>query len=216
VESFLAPVREERQEDSFEMRMVELTGYQSAAYAQQYQQFVESVAARAPELRETVARYLYKLMAYKDEYEVARLLTKPDFEHRLRQTWASVEEIGYSLHPPLLRRLGLNRKLQLGAWFRLPLRLLATMKFLRGTPLDGFGYSAHRRRERALIDWYRGLIEETLRHLTPDKLSLALEIAALPDQIRGYERIKEDSIRRVKKAAEEKLAALRTGMAVVS
>jgi indolepyruvate ferredoxin oxidoreductase len=152
------------------------------------------VAARAPELKDTVARGLYKLMAYKDEYEVARLLLNP-----MPEIWESVESVSYNLHPPLLRRLGVKRKLKLGPWFRLPLRALAACKVLRGTPLDLFGLTTHRREERGLIDWYRRLIEEAIQHPT----QRTLELAALPDQIRGYEHIKEESIRRVKQLAAD-------------
>ena len=167
-----------------------------------------STKIHPPELREVVARYLYKLMAYKDEYEVARLLTKPEFEAQTRDMWEAPESISYNLHPPLLRHFGVKKKLSLGAWFRDPLLMLKSLKGLRGTPLDIFGYSAHRRQERALIAWYRELIEQVMSRTTPDNLAQALEIAALPDQIRGYEKIKEQNIARVKKEAAEKLAAL--------
>ncbi len=90
------------------------------------------------------------------------------------------------------------------------------MKGLRGTPLDIFGLSAHRRLERSLIQWYRDLIEQVLANLTPENLPLALEIAMLPDQIRGYEKIKEQNIAKVKQLAAEKLEALKTGTAVAS
>jgi indolepyruvate ferredoxin oxidoreductase len=122
--------------------------------------------------------------------------------------WEAPESISYNLHPPLLRQFGLNKKLQLGPWFRYPLLALARFKFLRGTPFDLFGYAAHRRRERDLIHWYRSLIETVLERLSPGNLDLALEIAALPDQIRGYERIKEESIAKVRKLAEEKLETM--------
>ena len=164
-------------------------------------------------MKETVAKYLYKLMAYKDEYEVARLLTKPSFEQSARDMWASAESLTYNLHPPLLRRFGVNKKLKLGAWFRTPLLALKNLKVLRGTPFDLFGYAAHRRMERSLIQWYRDLIEQVLANLTPDNLPQALEIAALPDQIRGYEKIKEQSIVKVKQQAAEKLQALQTAQA---
>ncbi len=186
-------------------RVAELTAYQDAAYAKQYSDFVAEVTRRAPALVDAVARYLFKLMAYKDEYEVARLLTKSEFEQQIQDTWQQVDSISYNLHPPLLRRFGFKRKLKLGAWFRTPLRMLAAMKPLRSGPLDIFGYSEHRREERALIAWYRGLIEQVMDRLTEENLPWALEIAALPDQIRGYERIKEESIARVKKLAEEQL-----------
>ncbi|HUJ22505.1 MAG TPA: DUF6537 domain-containing protein, partial [Bryobacteraceae bacterium] len=117
--------------------------------------------------------------------------------------------LSYNLHPPMLRALGLKKKFKLGPWFRRPLRLLARMKFLRGTRFDPFGYAVVRREERALIVWYRTLIQELLDTVTPDNMDLAIEIAALPDQIRGYEGIKLAGIREVKRLAEDKLAALK-------
>ena len=193
-------------------RLQELTEYQNAAYAREYSDFLAKI--QEPALQEVVARYLYKLMAYKDEYEVARLLTKPSFESDVREMWASAESVSYNLHPPLLRRFGVNKKLKLGAWFRTPLMMLKSMKGLRGTALDLFGYAAHRRLERSLIHWYRELIEQVLANLTPANLPQALEIAALPDQIRGYEKIKEQNIAKVKQEAVEKIAALKAAPTV--
>jgi indolepyruvate ferredoxin oxidoreductase len=195
-------------------RVAELKDYQNAAYAQQYVDFLQKILQ--PQLRDVVAVYLYKLMAYKDEYEVARLLTKTDFEQRLGGMWESVESISYNLHPPLLRRFGLRKKMKFGPWFRTPLLLLKRMKVLRGTPLDVFGHSAHRRQERALIEWYRDLMEQTIANVRPDNLALALEIAALPDQIRGYEAIKEQSIAKVKQLAAEKLKAMKAALLVAT
>jgi indolepyruvate ferredoxin oxidoreductase len=186
----------------------ELRGYQNDAYAQAYTDFIDDIGRRAPALKDTVARFLYKLMAYKDEYEVARLLTKPEFEQQARDSWEAVESISYNLHPPLLRSFGVQRKLKLGPWFRTPLRLLAAMKFVRGTPLDIFGLSAHRRTERAMVEWYKELIRRTVEALREDNVKTALEIASLPDQIRGYESIKDQSIATVKQLAEEKLSAM--------
>ncbi len=190
-------------------RVEELTKYQSAVYAASYTGFLTEVQRQAPALGDTVAKYLYKLMAYKDEYEVARLLTRPEFEKEQRETWEHIESISYNLHPPLLRRFGFHRKLKLGPWFRGPLRILAGMKSFRGTPLDIFGWSAHRRSERALIEWYKDLIRRVIQEYDESNAALALEIAALPEQIRGYEQIKEKSVVGVKKAANEKLAALK-------
>jgi indolepyruvate ferredoxin oxidoreductase len=192
-----------------ERRVVELAQYQDRRYAEEYRAFVERVAAREPALAETVARYLYKLMAYKDEYEVARLLTQREFEAQVSSMWEAAESVRYNLHPPILRALGLKRKVQLGPWFRVPLRWLGRLKMLRGTPFDPFGYAELRREERALIAWYRSLVEALLAHVTPENLPLAMEIAALPDQIRGYENIKMDKIREVKRQAEEKLGLVR-------
>jgi indolepyruvate ferredoxin oxidoreductase len=108
----------------------------------------------------------------------------------------------------MFRRFGVNKKLKLGSWFRLPLRVMASMRFIRGTPLDVFGMSAHRRSERALIDWYKDVIRRTMDQLNGQNLATALEIAALPDQIRGYEKIKDQSIAEAKKTAVDKLKAM--------
>jgi indolepyruvate ferredoxin oxidoreductase len=189
-------------------RVAELRDYQNSAYARQYEEFVAWVDEKAPALREPVARYLYKLMAYKDEYEVARLLTKRDVEEQALGMWDKPLSLSYNLHPPLLRAFGLKKKMQFGPWFRTPLRILAGLRFVRGTPLDVFGYLPHRRLERSLIGWYQGLIRDVIERLTPETEALAIEIASLPDQIRGYESIKEESIRQVKRQAEEKRAAL--------
>jgi indolepyruvate ferredoxin oxidoreductase len=102
--------------------------------------------------------------------------------------------------------------MKLGSWFRTPLLMLKHLKALRGTPLDIFGYAAHRRLERSLIQWYRDLIQQVAANLTPENLPLALEIAALPDQIRGYEKIKEQNIAKVKHAASEKLETLKSSV----
>jgi indolepyruvate ferredoxin oxidoreductase len=198
-------------EDTIEWRIRELERYQNESYARRYADFVERVRARRPELAEAVARNLFKLMAYKDEYEVARLLTDQRFERQIATTWDSIETVYYHLHPPLLRRLGLKRKLRFGRWFRLPLRLLAELKFLRGTPLDLFGYSAHRRMERQLIGWYEALVTEILEEGAAGNLTLQLQLASLPDGIRGYEKVKEASVERIKAEAESKLEALRAG-----
>jgi indolepyruvate ferredoxin oxidoreductase len=170
----------------------ELVAYQGRAWADKWRAFVERVAARRPELADTVGANLFKLMAYKDEYEVARLLTDPAFERRTREMWDGVESISYNLHPPLLRSLGLKRKIQLGPWFRLPLKLLSSAKVLRGTPFDIFGYSKHRREERALIGWYRDLVDQVLNgHAAP-------ELLKLPETIRGYEMIKAAAIEKAR------------------
>jgi indolepyruvate ferredoxin oxidoreductase len=189
-----------------ERRTADLTVYQDAAYAAAYRAFVDEVGAREPALADVVARYLYKLMAYKDEYEVARLLTRPQFDQQVRDMWENVESVEYNLHPPLLRALGRKKKMKLGIWFKEPLMKLAQWKTLRGTPWDIFGYASLRRQERALIVWYRDLVRRVLDRVTSDNLALAIEVLSLPDQIRGYENIKMASIKAVKKLAEEKLA----------
>jgi len=207
VESLLDPPRVQESQPDLSR---ELERYQNHAYAAAYEQFLREVESRCPEIKETVARQLYKLMAYKDEYEVARLLTRPDFDEQMRGMWDQVESIGYNLHPPLLRALGLKQKLKLGAWFRGPLKVLAGLKLLRGTPFDLFGYAEIRRQERALPEWYRNLVRECMQ---TDNIALAREIAALPDQIRGYENIKLESIRKVKALAEDKRKELASPIA---
>jgi indolepyruvate ferredoxin oxidoreductase len=210
VESFLQTT-DNKPQPPFD-RVAELREYQDQAYAQSYVEFLDNISE--PALRDTAAKYLYKLMAYKDEYEVARLLTKPEFEQRTRDMWEAPEAISYNLHPPLLRQFGVHKKLKLGPWFRAPLILLKRLKGLRGTPFDIFGMSAHRRQERSLILWYRELVEQVTANLSQDNLPLAIEIAALPDQIRGYEKIKEQNIEKVKQLAAEKLEAMKASPAV--
>ena len=211
VEALLAPPATTQEPAGLvDRRALDLERYHNRDYAEQYRAYVDRVAARQPALAEFVARYLFKLMAYKDEYEVARLLTQPEFERRTRDMWESAESISYNLHPPLLRAMGLKKKVKLGPWFRPALRLLAGMKGLRGTAFDPFGYAAIRREERALIGWYRDLVEEILEHVAPNNLGLAIEIASLPDRIRGYEQIKLSSIREVQRLAEEKLTLLKS------
>jgi indolepyruvate ferredoxin oxidoreductase len=131
-------------------------------------------------------------MAYKDEYEVARLHLKPAFQAGTRGLFAAPSRLSWHLHPPLLRALGLRRKLRLGPWFAYGLRALRALRRLRGTPADPFGYAAVRREERRLVPWYRGLVSGAL--LGADGHATALELARLPEAIRGYEDIKLRSI----------------------
>jgi len=210
VESLIAPPAAPADDRSLvERRTADLTRYQNAAYAARYTAFVREVETRQPAHAEAVARNLYKLMSYKDEYEVARLLTNPEREAQIRGMWEQVESIGYNLHPPLLRAMGLKKKMKFGSWFRAPLRILASLKGLRGTPFDPFGYAAVRREERALIGWYEQLVRDCLDRATAENLPLAQEIVALPAQIRGYEQIKLASVGKVRALAAEKLSALK-------
>jgi indolepyruvate ferredoxin oxidoreductase len=215
VESLIAPPAAQADHRSLvERRAADLTRYQNVAYAARYTAFVSEVAAREPALADSVARNLYKLMAYKDEYEVARLLTNPEREAQIRGMWEQVESIGYNLYPPLLRAMGLKKKLKLGGWFRGPLRLLASLKGLRATPFDIFGYAQVRREERALIGWYEQLVRDCLDRVSPDNQALAQEIVALPSEIRGYENIKLANVRTVKALAAEKISALREPLTI--
>ncbi|HZQ37328.1 MAG TPA: DUF6537 domain-containing protein, partial [Dehalococcoidia bacterium] len=191
-----------------EIRVPELIAYQDKAYAAEYVRFVMRVARveaqrtpGEPALAETVARYLYKLMAYKDEYEVARLQLDPAQRAALRAQFGADARIAWNLHPPLLRALGLKRKLRLGPWFAPALHGLKAAKALRGTPLDPFGYSAVRRTERGLIGEYRALIERALASLSPQTHADAVALAELPDQIRGYEQIKLANVAKFREQA---------------
>jgi indolepyruvate ferredoxin oxidoreductase len=186
-----------------EIRVPELIDYQDDGYARSYVEFVERVRAaeRAAvpgdtRLSEAVARYLFKLMAYKDEYEVARLHLKANLGSVLAGEFPEGARVQYNLHPPLLRALGLTRKLKLGTWFDAAFRALVATKRLRGTALDPFGRAAVRREERALPGEYRAMIERLLSGLTPATHERALTAARLPDLIRGYEDIKLRNIER--------------------
>jgi indolepyruvate ferredoxin oxidoreductase len=176
-----------------------LGGYQNAAYAAEYQAFVEKVrAAEVPlgstKLSEAVARYLFKLMAYKDEYEVARLHTDPKFVAKIAAQFEGDYKLVHHLAPPLLAKKneqGQLIKQQMGSWVRPAFSLLAKMKGLRGTALDVFGYTEERKTERALIAEYRASIDELLaRGLTSERLGLAVDIARIPEEIRGYGHVK--------------------------
>ena len=150
---------------------------------------------------------LHKLMAYKDEYEVARLLTDPA-EPGIADRFDGPVRVSYHLHPPLLRAWGLDRKLRLGPWFRPVLRIMARCKRLRGTRFDPFGYTAARREERALVGWYESLLDQALDMLTEENYPYVSELVRLPDEIRGYEQVKRRSVPRVKNKADEMLDAL--------
>lgn len=179
-----------------EIRVPELIAYQNAAYAVQYVDFVrgvreaESQVSDSTDLSEAVARYLFKLMAYKDEYEVARLSLRPEFQQALKDQFGSGAKVAYKLHPPILKAMGLKKKISLGKWFDAGFWLLTRFKFLRGTRFDIFGYDRVRRVERQLIGEYRALIEHELVHLSADSYHRAVELAQLPDMIRGYDHIK--------------------------
>lgn len=197
------------------VRLAELCAYQDLAYARRYLEFVRQVWAvdrglsHGLQLTQAVVRGLYKLMAYKDEYEVARLATRNGSEERMCALFDGEVKIVRQLHPPTLRRL-LKGKIGFGQGLRPVLVLLSRLKRLRGTRLDPFGYTAARRLERELIGWYCGLIEEVLPALAEESYGLAVEIAELPDGIRGYEQVKEAAAAQAKQRATRLLTELRT------
>ena len=185
-----------------QLRTADLVAYQNASYARAYADFVTRVVRRERELglgttlAETVARYLYKLMAYKDEYEVARLALDPAFPAAIDQTFGAGARVSYRLFPPLLRTFGLRRKLSFGRWFDPAFRLLRAGRRLRGTAFDPFGRDEVRRVERALIGEYRDLIEKELAGLSPETFNRAVSLARLPDLIRGYDHVKLANVAR--------------------
>ena len=192
-----------------EVRVPELVAYQDLAYARRY---VETVArVRAAEqaavpgesrLSEAVARCLFKLMAYKDEYEVARLHLAQDWSAALADEFPDGVRVRYHLHPPVLRALGLRHKLTLpSAWTDRLFRLLVAMRRLRGTALDPFGRAHVRRVERALAAEYQALLDKALVGLGPETYERAVRLASLPDLIRGYEEVKLRSVERFRQEA---------------
>jgi indolepyruvate ferredoxin oxidoreductase len=207
-------------DDLVERRVAFLTGYQDRAYAERYLAAVDRVEAaereRAPGMRglaEAAARNLFKLMAYKDEYEVARLYTDGDFEKKLRRQFEGELKLKFHLAPPLLARrhpeTGQLVKREFGPWVFQAFKLLAGLKRLRGTAFDVFGLTAERRRERQLIEEYRAVLETLAAGLNADNHALAVELARLPAEIRGFGHVKEHNIARVKAREAELLQAWR-------
>jgi indolepyruvate ferredoxin oxidoreductase len=199
--------------ETVERRVAFLTTYQNARYARHYRGWVEKIqsaeATKAPgecALSEAVARYLFNLMAYKDEYEVARLYTDTSFVERVRSTFDGDNlRFEFLMAPPLFARrdkiTGEPKKVSFGPWFLGALGVLKKFKVLRGTPLDPFGYTAERRAERKLIVEYEKLLADIAEHLTPGNYNSAVALAALPEKIRGYGPVKQRHLGIVK--AEE-------------
>ena len=201
--------------DELVARRVELlTAYQNAAYAQSYAAFVEQVrqaeaglGQRQLRLTEAVARYLYKLMAYKDEYEVARLYTDGTFKAKIGAMFDGEIRIQFHLAPPLLARHDSHGRLikqEFGPWMMTAFGLLAKLKGLRGTMFDPFGHTAERRMERALVADYRRTVEALLPVLSVGNVAQAVAIASIPEDIRGYGHVKQRHLA----AAKAKEAAL--------
>ena len=184
-------------------RVAFLTDYQDAAYASRYEALVntarnaESALGAGDKLARAVAQSYFRLMAYKDEYEVARLYTDGEFLGKLKQQFDGDFTLKFNLAPPLFKKKDANGhllKAEYGSWVWHGFRLLAKLRKLRGTKLDLFGYTAERRMERALIDEYRQIVLSLLDRLNKDNLKLAVEIAALPEKIRGFGHVKEKSV----------------------
>ncbi|MBF0278324.1 MAG: indolepyruvate ferredoxin oxidoreductase family protein [SAR324 cluster bacterium] len=196
-------------------RVADLILFQNVKYAQCYLEFIHEIFKAETSkidgddavLTETAARWLFKLMAYKDEYEVARLWVQDPAVEDAKNSYDGQVSVSIHLHPPLLRKWGMKQKLKLGSWVFPYLKKLAQLKMLRGTPLDLFAFAPVRQEELKLIEWYQDLIRQILPVLKSGNLQSALKIAALPDQIRGYEELKLENIVKTKKEAEQQLHA---------
>ena len=208
-------------EELVERRVRLLTDYQDAAWAARYSAFVDKVRIAesdklgSTKLAEAVARYYAKLMAYKDEYEVARLYANGDFARRVAGMFEGGYKTYFYLAPPLIAkpdpRTGEPRKMRFGPWVMTVFRLLARMKGLRGGALDVFGRSEERRTERALIGEYEKTIDALLAGLSAQNHGLAVQIASLPEEIRGYGHIKLASIDAARARTDQLLARFRAG-----
>jgi indolepyruvate ferredoxin oxidoreductase len=212
-------------EEMVARRVAYLTAYQDAAYAARYRQWVEKTktaeAARAPGksgLADAVGRYLFKLMAYKDEYEVARLYADESFANQVRRE-VDGENLRLYVHlaPPLLARpdkvTGEPKKMTVGPWIFPLFRVLAKFKFLRGSALDPFGYSKERRTERALVREYEAMLEEVLPRLNGENHPIAVGLAVIPEKIRGFGHVKMRHLKAAKADEAALLDQLRAGIA---
>jgi len=211
--------------ETIERRVAFLSEYQDRAYAERYRKLVGRTQAAEAEktpgktgLAEAVARYLFKLMAYKDEYEVARLYTDGAF---LKQVANEVDgenlRLEFHLAPPLLSRrdpeTGKPKKMAFGPWMLSAFRLLAKLKFLRGTPFDPFGRTIERRTERALVRDYETMLDELLAKLSPQNHHLAVALALIPEKIRGFGHVKAWHLQSAKAEAAVLLEQFRAGPA---
>ena len=210
-------------DETVSRRVKFLTDYQNAAYAERYRRTVERVkqaeAARAPGkcgLADAVARYLFKLMAYKDEYEVARLYTDGSFAKQVEAEFDG-DNLRFEFHlaPPLFARIdkstGLPRKMSFGPWIMPLFRALAKLKGLRGTAFDPFGRTLERRTERRLIADYEAVLEEIVAKLSPDNHHLAVGLAAIPEKIRGFGHVKQRHLAAAKADETALLEQFRAG-----
>ena len=207
-----------------EIRVPELIAFQDEAYAQRYADVIKRVVAAehrvlpGSQLSEAAARYLYKLMAYKDEYEVARLHTDPAFLAELDAQFPNGYSVKYNLAPPLLAerdpQTGELQKKQYGQWMFKAFQRLAGLKRFRGSSFDLFSKTEERRLERQAIEDYIKLLDEIIAKLTASNHAAAVALASVPDEIRGFGHVKEKNLAAAKKLQEERLQAFRNPQAV--
>jgi indolepyruvate ferredoxin oxidoreductase len=211
-------------DEVIERRMAFLFEYQSRRYARRYGSLIERVraaedkaASGSTALTDAVARSLFKLMAYKDEYEVARLYTNGHFERQVASAFEG-ENLTYEFHmaPPILAKkdpvTGLPRKMSFGPWMLKAMGVLAKFKALRGTPLDVFSYTHERRTERQLVREFEGVIEEIVAMLNADNHAMAIGLAGIPQKIRGFGHVKERNLKAAKAEEADLLAKFRAGL----
>ena len=197
-------------------RSSDLIDYQDLSYARDYLRHLSHVYSRESDalgasdapITLAAARGLHKLMAYKDEYEVARLSTDPVLGQRIRDEFGDDARYRFRLHPPVLRALGMQRKIALGPWAEPAFRGLYAARRLRGTALDPFGKARVRVVERELIQEYVAALATATRHLTPGNRDLVIELAGLPDVVRGYEEIKLANVERFRQRLAELVSAI--------
>jgi len=203
-----APAPSRTLDEQIALRAEFLTGYQHKAYAERYLTAVVKVrkaetaaSAASTELTEAVARNLFKLMAYKDEYEVARLYSDSSFKMKLSDKFDGDFRLKFFLAPPILAKrdaAGRLQKREYGGWMVHAFRLLAQLKFLRGTAFDPFGRTAERSTERQLIEDYLTMIDQRTAQLVPAQIPLIARLARMPEMIRGFGHIKDDSIKKAR------------------
>ncbi len=207
--------------DIIEHRSLMLTQYQSKDYAKLYQQLVNKVKSiddgfdNNNELTLAVAKNLAKLMAYKDEYEVARLYSSTEFQTKISSEFSGDYQLKFNLAPPLFSKTdpetGLQIKKEYGSWILGAFKLLSRFKGIRGSALDLFGYTAERKKERALISEYEQLIAELAEKLSINNYQTAVKLAQLPEKIRGYGYIKIRHLAQVEDEKVQLLLAFRNG-----
>ena len=217
-EPVAADAREESLDQLIERRVRFLTAYQNRSWAGRYREAVATVrtmeAARVPgeeALARAVARYLFKLMAYKDEYEVARLYTDGTFLRRIKETFTGRPRLSFHLAPPLLAprdpATGNLRKLTFGSWMLPAFHVLARLRFLRGTPFDPFGWTQERRSERAEIVRYEQTLHTIGERLSPTNHATAVALASVPEHVRGFGHVKADHLVKARALEKELWAA---------
>jgi indolepyruvate ferredoxin oxidoreductase len=211
-------------DEMIERRAAFLTSYQNKAYADRYRELVAKARVaesklESARLTEAVARYAFKLMAYKDEYEVARLYTDGSFMAKIRAQFEGDYKLKFHLAPPTFSRRNHKGELvkrEFGSWMFGVFKLLAALRALRGTPFDIFGYSAERRQERALIGQYEDTLSMMLAKLSASNLDAAVALASVPEDIRGYGHVKEAHVQRAMQKRDELLAAFKAPVTAIN